>query len=636
MEENKTKTKMPKKKKITLIILGVILVVFIAANVYASVNGYGNIFFMIKNLMESQEVSGSENLLSDKEITISYQSIDIADGLKIQINKMVIDESGSTLYVYVNKEDETTERTPLTYKIYNDGSIITEYEGQNSDEAKYTDEIKMEGFNDENATLTLELYDNSNNLLATITIDLPNKQITVNGKAVITKQSEVELKKYLGCFATLNNDNISNKQDKIILTSRQINIKILGAEEEECVNAKTLTNIAQAFYYENVEKEIYNNDEVIKAGDICLYNPESGSEGKETSYTMLNVDLSEEERNLALSYGLALSIEEISFKDGVYTVKFVYCLPTEQEDENGNIENLDQYEATAELTINADTTYSKYKLKSLTAGTKVTSKKEDTVYVEQSLTGNLGETLILYSNGDVKMTFNIEKLEDALGTVNNATEQEIPITGFSGKKISKIYQTTVGTSAKFFLMEDGSVQFLELLPNLYDDYTGGYTIPSSLFGNRLLIARHDIVDIMENNYGVTIAVTKDGEEIECWNETLKEDYNESDNQEEIDFDDTNTTNSNTTSSSSDSTEIEWSNYWAPGIKIDYPSSFEIEEVGENRGESPGECSTIITGNIPITTDNGRTGDARMEIVTYEPSTITREEWYNYYSTMERI
>ena len=56
------------------VIIGIIIIAIalMMTNVYALATGQGNIFFMIKNIFTEKEIVGKENLLSDREITISY------------------------------------------------------------------------------------------------------------------------------------------------------------------------------------------------------------------------------------------------------------------------------------------------------------------------------------------------------------------------------------------------------------------------------------------------------------------------------------------------------------------------------------------------------------------------------------
>ena len=68
--ENKENVQIKRKgpKMITLIIIGIILTLLVGTQVFASMNGYGNIFFLIRNLVTTGTLSGEDEIFYDKEI----------------------------------------------------------------------------------------------------------------------------------------------------------------------------------------------------------------------------------------------------------------------------------------------------------------------------------------------------------------------------------------------------------------------------------------------------------------------------------------------------------------------------------------------------------------------------------------
>ena len=175
------------------------LILLISANTYARSNGYDNIFFMIKNVFINEEVAGAENLLSDREITLSYIPIEIADDFKIQIQKIVLEENSAKLYVYVqnpyiveigeiSKYEIDKSEIPLRYKIYDENNkLITDYVSKNKDQYEYnvfTDQINIEKKVNENAKLKIEVLNNKQKIISTININLENKQIHVDGEDI--------------------------------------------------------------------------------------------------------------------------------------------------------------------------------------------------------------------------------------------------------------------------------------------------------------------------------------------------------------------------------------------------------------------------------------------------------------------
>ena len=79
MEENFNNNQQPKKQepglktkknkaKVAVITLSTIVVLFIGLQVYASTNGYGNVFFMIRDWTTSKNVTGQDNVFKEEKI----------------------------------------------------------------------------------------------------------------------------------------------------------------------------------------------------------------------------------------------------------------------------------------------------------------------------------------------------------------------------------------------------------------------------------------------------------------------------------------------------------------------------------------------------------------------------------------
>ncbi|MBQ9658210.1 MAG: hypothetical protein IJV31_05530 [Clostridia bacterium] len=334
--------------------IAAVVLIFIGANVYASANGYGNIFFMIKNLITNQEITGTENLFNDKEITISYSSIEIADGVKIQIQNAVLEKNQAKINIFVNEENIENGKTPLKYKIYDKQNMLIAAQKSKKEDGQYvyTDELKIGKSISEDERLKIEIYDNTDSLLSELTVDLNNRQILVNGNEIVTKQSEVEMKKYLSAFALLNKTDM-DETSRAMYTAEIINEQIIQKNEESKRNM--INNIIEAYYYESIEK----------TGDIIKINNHFYNYDKTTDQYI---------RKFETSKALCLDIKEISYRNKSYTVKFVYCY-IEENDEN--IEEHELYEAIAQIKINENQEYSKYKLINLTKGTVIKEKTEE-------------------------------------------------------------------------------------------------------------------------------------------------------------------------------------------------------------------------------------------------------------------
>lgn len=160
--EEKTQTKIKFKTAVILIIVGVILLGGFCANVYASTNGYGNVFFLIKYLVtgDKTEVTEKDELLSDRDITISYEPIALTENLKIQIRNLQIKDNKAKLIVAVN-ENLKTDLTPLAYKVYNEeNKLICEQKSSKKDVGlnEYVEELLLNEFKDNDKILNLEVY----------------------------------------------------------------------------------------------------------------------------------------------------------------------------------------------------------------------------------------------------------------------------------------------------------------------------------------------------------------------------------------------------------------------------------------------------------------------------------------------
>ena len=334
------------------VIIGIIIIIIalMMTNVYASATGQENILFMIKKIFTENEILGEENLLSDKEITISYSNIEIAEKLKIQIQKIVLEENVSKLYLYIQNEDLSENK--LRYKIYDENNnLITEYKGNQYTNNNYLEQINIKQKVNENEKLKLEILNNNLEIISSITIDLENKELLVNSDEIINKQSEVELKQYLGAFAVLNDKDFENKTDKLIYIAELINNDIMKKQE---YSRKLKNNTIESFCNEDLKKE----NGIIKLDENSIYN-----------YIKYLDDYQQKTDPGIRKIGICFDINDILYKDGIYTVKFVYCLSTYYNEEyDENVESLPKYEATAKLMINSNTEYSKYKIIDLSEG----------------------------------------------------------------------------------------------------------------------------------------------------------------------------------------------------------------------------------------------------------------------------
>ena len=73
-------------------------------------------------------------------------------------------------------------------------------------------------------------------------------------------------------------------------------------------------------------------------------------------------------------HGKCLKIEDISYENGIYTVKYIYLLATGIDEDADRLEELPQYETTIKLKRDEENLYAKYQIVSLENGTEIKDK----------------------------------------------------------------------------------------------------------------------------------------------------------------------------------------------------------------------------------------------------------------------
>lgn len=193
-------------------------------------------------------------------------------------------------------------------------------------------------------------------------IDLNNREITVlsNSFKEIEKISEIELKEVLGNYAILNsyedmneeNAKYENKPTK----KQYINQDLLGCatnyisykESPENNNIEKISFAAEKVHKaikEMAGKEIKNYLDLPKEA-FFYYN------GQDKKY--------ETEAGDPTFSALCLNIIDISYEDGIYSVDYQYCYPSEADYIEGTINELPVYESTIQLKLNDNYEYIKY------------------------------------------------------------------------------------------------------------------------------------------------------------------------------------------------------------------------------------------------------------------------------------
>ena len=198
-----------------------LVIVLIASDVYAKTQGYDNIFFLVKDLVVPGEKKDDE-IFSDRDIVISYESIQITDEIELQINELQIKDNKAKLYLLVKEKQENAD-SPLNYKIYNDEnqSMYDSIANKKKNEKIYTEVLNLKNCKDTTNKIKMEIYNNNKILLKTISIDLTKKTIEARTEnQVVKKISQIELNKFLKqeTIKTYTKKELENKEIIILDT----------------------------------------------------------------------------------------------------------------------------------------------------------------------------------------------------------------------------------------------------------------------------------------------------------------------------------------------------------------------------------------------------------------------------------
>lgn len=194
------------------------------ANVYASTNGYGNVFFLIKYIVtgDKTEIIDKNEILSDRDIAISYKPIALTENLELQIRNLQIKNNNAILRIGI-KEKEENAITPLKYKILNNTEKVLCEQNSNKklEDMEYSEEITFKGITQNDEIIKLYIYTSYDTNLAKITINLVNREVIVQGENEALEQiSEIELKKYLS--EKILSEYKRPKNEKVILNIKDI------------------------------------------------------------------------------------------------------------------------------------------------------------------------------------------------------------------------------------------------------------------------------------------------------------------------------------------------------------------------------------------------------------------------------
>ena len=336
---NDKKSKKTNIRKI-LSIAATLVVIFLGANVYAATQGYNNIFFIINNLINPTEITDPDEILTDRDIIISYRPIEVSKGLSVQINRLVVKDNEAVLYLDIeNGETKESIDTIAVYDITGDEKeLIANHSASGKNEGRYTEEIKLTKFSNKTESIQLDLQDKEFNKIISFEINLDKKEINIlsASEKEMKKISEVELKEFLSKIVRIN-----FFKDKDALTQYHTEqeykdeIKVLYALElldKEKAGFEEVHKVIKEFTGETFESP-------ISLANIVVTKYDDGYK-----YVV--------EKDMHQVKALCLEISDIKYSDGIYTVSCIYTYPTDDDYKNNRIEELDKFTTTFEFTLN--------------------------------------------------------------------------------------------------------------------------------------------------------------------------------------------------------------------------------------------------------------------------------------------
>ena len=352
--DEKKANKSPKKKR-AIAIAASVMILFLATNCFAAALGYNNIFFIIRNLINHEDVfaGGKGAIFTDRDITISYESIEISRGVFVQVNKFVAQDNKANLKVTYQQLEEHDNLTSLVVTDEKDNQIGN-YDISNLNNSGYEVtmcDIQLEKYKGNMNVLMLKAMKGSEEV-SKIKIDLETRTIDILSNGIsyeLTKLSEIELKEILGNYVMINyfDDVIINRQT--------------GVPKNEYIDAFMVDMVVSKYgslnNYEANEAlhEIYGRDKAApinissSISNIAKYNQSTGKfEGRSDA---------------DYPYGYCINIGDIKFENGVYTVTFSYCYLGDDGDIMSNkIMNANLYETTFKFKLNEQYKYYRYQV----------------------------------------------------------------------------------------------------------------------------------------------------------------------------------------------------------------------------------------------------------------------------------
>ena len=367
-ESNMNKEHEPKVRKMSiwkraLATAACFVVLLGGANIYASTQGYGNVFFLIKYLVtgEKVEIVDKNALLSDRDIVISYEPIQLTENIRIQVRRLQIKDNKAVLSVVVKEDGEANDVVPLKYVVNNSkGDIICEQASKRemtTSDNEYCDELQLSSLYESDTNISLSIYNNASQQLVKLVIDINAKTITVEGaEEAISKISEKDLKQFIGLVSVypfLEDDNESLLDDdmRIRVAFLFLDKYASNGAKKETINGKagykveTINKVLDELGYSTISKD-------LKEGNFKKVTY------KESEYFVDDLDGEGE----PYQPNTCLEITKLSYCAGMYNVEFKYTNIPEKDTFDVAIEDLDIIQESFMFKIKDENEFSKYNI----------------------------------------------------------------------------------------------------------------------------------------------------------------------------------------------------------------------------------------------------------------------------------
>lgn len=475
MEQNNLESKksLPKKsfmKKIVAFAACAVIVLG-GGQIYASTQGYGNVFFMIKYLITGNNITITDKneILSDRDISISYEPINITPNVAIQVKKMQVKDNQATLILQVreknvketlnsfayNVEDENGNKLFSNVMIYgdinsdgmvnqSDVELLSDYLSKNGKEISNTSDVnKDKEINMKDLTILKRYVEGIGDYKK-----LPYIENTT-GKDMVDYVEEMKLEGFKNNTKKLKLDIFDNSSSKIVSLQIDLENRVIEVEGEENALEK-ISEIELKEFLEKIPKLYDENGKIIYSGDGKIFFALSISNSVKTVDLKINGESkiayrvdeinsilesfcgekidSEDEVNdiysrynengveyFVYEYGEGkiepvecIDVSNISYCGGLYTATFTYCDLDGESIFDVDINDYDIYQNTVIFKINEEqNNTSKFRVVSIEKPIVIRNKEENQYNIEgiYKLQGLENSESVCYEFADGKVSY---------------------------------------------------------------------------------------------------------------------------------------------------------------------------------------------------------------------------------------